>query len=212
MAKINDGLFGGFSGKIGNVIGCKGRTGFYVRARPAHVSNPRTKQQQEHRGKFTLAMRLACSLTSFLRVSYREFAGAGKPFHAAVSSFLKGAVIETDIGCKVDFDKVLVSRGSLTAIHKAKVESTESKVIYSWVDNSGEGNALATDTALLVVFNKSRWEAIYEITSVLRSEGQAKLQLPFNWSNDPLAVYLGFRSQDGEVVANSICLLNEVAK
>lgn len=80
MAQIKDGLFGGFSGKIGNVVGCKGKNGFYVRSLPSHVSNPRTELQQAQRRRFSLAMQLARALTPFLHISYREFAGLRNHF------------------------------------------------------------------------------------------------------------------------------------
>lgn len=210
MARVKEGIFGGFSGRISNVVGCKGKNGFYVRSRPVHINNPRTEQQQAHRGKFAEAMRFACTLTPFLRISYREFAGAGQPFHAAVSSILKNALVETDAGYAIDFGKALVSRGSLTSVHRAEVTRADDMVTYTWTDNSGEGNATSSDVALLVTFNKTRYVAVYSDSTVCRSDEMAELGIPADWNNDELAVYLGFRSVDGETVANSICLWNSI--
>lgn len=207
MARTKDGVLGGFSGKIGNVIGCKGKTGYYVRACPQHVSNPQTERQQAHRGKFSVAMQFARALTPFLRVSYREYAGAGQPFHAAVSSFLKTAAVEADGTFAIDFEKALVSRGSLTAVHQASSRRGEDKVSFVWTDNSGEGNAAATDVTLLLVFNKTRWEAVYADATACRSDEKAEICISKEWSDDELVVYLGFRSADGETVSNSLCFL-----
>lgn len=204
MARVKDGIFGGFSGKIGNVVGCKGKTGFYVRSRPDHVLNPQTERQQTQRGKFVQAMQFARVLTPFLRISYREFAGAGHPYHAAVSSILKTAVVQTEAGCAIDFGKALVSRGSLTAVHQAQIALADHKIAYTWTDNSGEGNAAPTDVTLLVAFNKSRWTAVYSDAAACRSDEKAELSIPADWTADELAVYLGFRSADGETVANSM--------
>lgn len=206
MARTKEGIFGDFSGKIGNVIGCKGKTGYYVRSRPQHVSNPQTERQQAHRGKFAVAMRFARALAPFLRISYREFAGAGHPFHAAVSSFLKNAVAETAGGFTIDFEKALVSRGSLTAVHQVTSVQTADNVSFVWTDNSGEGNAAATDAVLLLVFNKTRWEAVYSDAVACRSDEKAELNIPKEWVEDELVAYLGFRSADGETVANSVCV------
>lgn len=204
MARIKDGIFGGFSGKVGNVVGCKGKTGYYVRSRPNNVFNPQTERQQAQRGKLVAAMQFARVFTPFLRISYREFAGAGKPYHAAVSSFLKNAVVETDSGCAIDFAKALVSRGSLTAVHRAQIASSGHTITYTWTDNSGEGNAAPTDLTLLVAFNKTRWAAVYTDATACRSDEKADLSIPADWATDELAVYLGFRSADGETVANSV--------
>lgn len=204
MAQTKDGILGGFSGKVGSVIGCKGKTGYYVRACPQHVSNPQTARQQTHRGKFAVAMRFARVLTPFLRVSYLEFAGGGQPFHAAVSSFLKNAVVETAEGLGIDFEKALVSRGSLTSVRQVEVTQADDMITYTWTDNSGEGNATLTDVTLLVAFNKTRWVAIYSDATASRSDEKAELSIPTDWDGDELAVYIGFRSADGETVANSV--------
>lgn len=204
MARVKDGILGGFSGKIGNVVGCNGKTGYYVRSIPSYTVNPQTERQQAQRGKFAQAMQFARALTPFLRISYREFAGAGKPYHAAVSSFLKNAVVETDSGCAIDFVKALVSRGSLTAVHRAQIASSGPTITYTWTDNSGEGNAAPTDLTLLVAFNKTRWMAVYTDATACRSDEKADLSIPADWAADELAVYLGFRSADGETVANSV--------
>lgn len=207
MARTKEGIFGGFSGKIGNVIGCKGKTGYYVRSRPQHVSNPQTERQQAHRGKFAVAMQFARTLTPFLRISYREFAGSGQPFHAAVSSILKNAVADTAEGLGIDFEKALVSRGSLTVVSQASVVQTEDHVSFAWTDNSNEGNAAVTDATLLLVFNKTRREAVYSDGVACRSDEKAVLDIPKDWGDDELVAYLGFRSADGETVANSVCFL-----
>lgn len=208
MARIKDGILGGLSGKIGNVIGCKGKTGYYIRSIPAHVSNPRTEQQQAHRSKFTQAIQFARVLTPFLRISYKEFAGVRQPFHAAVSSFLKNAVMETEAGYVIDFEKALVSRGSLTAVRQAKISRKNNIISYTWTDNSGEGNAVKNDVSLLVVFNKTRWMAVYSDATAKRCDGKARLDIPADWGDDSLVAYLGFRSRDGETVANSVCFLD----
>lgn len=204
MARVKDGILGGFSGKIGNVVGCNGKTGYYVRSVPSYTVNPQTERQQAQRGKFAQAMQFARTLTPFLRISYREFAGAGKPYHAAVSSFLRNAVVETDSGCAIDFAKALVSRGSLTAVHRAQIASSGQTITYTWTDNSGEGNAAPTDLTLLVAFNKTRWAAVYSDATACRSDEKAELSIPADWAGEELAVYLGFRSADGETVANSV--------
>ena len=50
---------------------------------------------------------------------------------------------------------------------------------------------------------------MYDIDAAVRSAGKAQLDLPAAWSGDALAVYLGFRSEDGRSVANSTCLKND---
>ena len=52
MGKISQGILGGFSGKVGPIVGCRWKSIFYIRSRAARVSNPNTLLQQCQRGKF----------------------------------------------------------------------------------------------------------------------------------------------------------------
>ena len=47
MGIINQGILGGFSGKVGPIVGFRWKSNYYIRARAAKVSNPRTPKQQE---------------------------------------------------------------------------------------------------------------------------------------------------------------------
>ena len=42
MGKISQGILGGFSGKVGNVVGGNWKGIDYMRVRPASVANPQT--------------------------------------------------------------------------------------------------------------------------------------------------------------------------
>lgn len=43
MAKIKEDIFSGFSGKLGNVIGCKGKNGYYLRTKPEKYKDAKSK-------------------------------------------------------------------------------------------------------------------------------------------------------------------------
>lgn len=42
MGKIKKGVFGEFTGKVGNLVGCTWKGIPYMRTRPANMTNPRT--------------------------------------------------------------------------------------------------------------------------------------------------------------------------
>ena len=48
MGIINQGILGGFSGKVGPIVGFRWKSNYYIRARAAKVSNPRTPKQQNN--------------------------------------------------------------------------------------------------------------------------------------------------------------------
>lgn len=68
MAKIKQGILGGFSGKVANVVGTSWKGRAVMKSQPLSVSNPRTEAQQEQRGKFSKIAELASAiLTQFVQ-------------------------------------------------------------------------------------------------------------------------------------------------
>lgn len=70
------------------------------------------------------------------------------------------------------------------------------------------GDALKTDWAMLLVYNKDKGQAVYDTATAMRSAAKAELELPASWGEDALTAYLGFCSEDGKNVSNSVCVQN----
>lgn len=156
MGKIKKGAFGEFTGKVGNLVGCTWKGVPYMRTRPTHMTNPRTEKQQGQRNKFQTALNFLRTLTPFLRTGYREFAEGQTAFNAAMSYLMRNALTDTQEGFVIDYSKVLVSHGSLTQIFNATAISENNKARFTWEDNSGQGNAMATDRSMTVIYNKEK--------------------------------------------------------
>jgi hypothetical protein len=65
MGTIKKGILGGFSGKVGTVVGASWKGIAYMRSLPQKVKNPRTTGQRSQRSKFSLALKLLQPLTAF---------------------------------------------------------------------------------------------------------------------------------------------------
>ena len=206
MGKIENGVLGGFSGKVGPVVGCKGKNGNYMRAHAATISNPRTEKQQEQRGKFSLVFNFLQAFTPFIRIGYKECAQGKSAFNAAVSYMLKKAITGDGTELSINFKRVLVSTGTLMPIFQGMATAKDNQMMFQWEDNSEMGNAEMTDIAMILVYNKNKGTAVYDTAAAVRSDSHATLALPTDWNHDTLIAYLGFCSADGNCVANSLCL------
>ena len=206
MGIINQGILGGFSGKVGPIVGFRWKSNYYIRARAAKVSNPRTPKQQEQRGKFATAFSFLKAIKPFIRIGYKEFTQDKSAFNAAMSYTLKRAVTGSGTEIRIDFNRVLVSMGTLMPIFEGTATQNGNKMYFNWQDNSGMGNAEDTDIAMLLVYNKDKETAVYDTKTALRSSQHAELQLPSDWQDDELIAYLSFCSADGNTIANSIRL------
>lgn len=212
MGKISQGVLGGFSGKVGNVVGGSWKGIDYMRIMPANVANPRSPGQVDQRSKFTTVLQFLQPMTDFLKVGFKLYAKNMTQFNNAMSYNLLNAITGVYPNFTIDYRNALLSRGNLTGPRDANVVSTNPGAVdFDWVDNSGSGNAQATDKAMLVVYNSTKREAVYTTAGEDRSRTAQSLSIPLEYRGDTVYVFMAFISEDGRNVSNSIYLGDVVA-
>ena len=206
MGTIKQGILGGFSGKVGTVIGSSWKGISYMRGQAQHVKNPRSAGQVNQRSKFNLVLNFLQPNVPYIRIGYKSQAAKQTEFNAAFSYHIKNAVTGSYPDYEMDYTKVVVSKGGLTQVTDGAVNWTaaQSKLTFSWTDNSGVGNALATDKAMPFIYNKTKNETIYNTAGATRTTHTMDVTVPNNWAGDKVEVYLGMVSEDGALVADSI--------
>lgn len=204
MGKINQGILGGVSGQVGNVIGGTWKGIDYLRIKPSSVANPRTEGQVDQRSKFSTVLRFLQPMTDFLRVGFKLYANKMTQFNAAMSYNLNNAITGAYPNFAVDYANSLVTRGNLTgAANGAASSPSAGDVQITWDDNSGSGSALATDKALILLFNPTRGESVFTTAGPVRTAGTEIISVPSEYTGEDVEVFLGFISEDGSKVANS---------
>lgn len=204
MAIINQGILGGLSGKIGNVIGGTWKGIDYLRIKPSSVANPKTEGQVDQRSKFSTVLRFLQPMTDFVRVGFKLYANRMTQFNAAMSYNLHNGVTGAYPNYSIDYANALVSRGNLTGVSNGASSSpAPATVDITWTDNSGSGGAMVTDQSLILIYNPSKKESISTTAGPARSTGTESIALPPEYTGDNVEVFLGFVSEDGSKVSNS---------
>ncbi len=206
MGKIQQGILGGFSGKVGTVIGGSWKGVSYMRSIPKSVHNPQTIGQMSQRSKFALVINLLKPMSGFIRVGYKLYSDKQTAFNAAMAYNLANAISGTYPDYSIDLSKVLVSRGALPAVVNAQATSANGAIKLTWEDNSGVGSAKQTDKALVVVYNVTKGLAVYDTAGVERMVATDTISIPSDWVGDSVELFLGFISEDGKEVSNSVYL------
>lgn len=206
MGKINQGILGGFLGKVGTVIGSSWKGSAVMRSRALSIKNPRTEKQMAQRTKFAMAVSFLKPMRHLLRVGFKLYEQGQTAFNAAMSYTLYHAISGTYPDYSIDPSKVLVSRGNLSTVANAIATATESNIEFRWTDNSGIGSAKQTDLALIAIINPAKTEAITYVDGAERMMGSQIVSLSSHWAGDVVYTYLGFVSEDGTEVSNSIYL------
>ena len=107
MGKISQGILGGFSGKVGSVVGANWKGINYMRSKAVSVANPRTEGQVKQRTKFSVTLNFLQPITDFLRVGYKMYAIKKTAFNAAMSYFINNAITGESPDFSIDPSKDL---------------------------------------------------------------------------------------------------------
>jgi hypothetical protein len=207
MGKISQGILGGLSGKVGNVIGGSWKGIDYIRIKPSSVANPRTVGQVNQRNKFSATIQFLQPNKGFLNVGYKAFAVKKTAFNAAMSYILGNAITGTAPNFNVDYSLALLSKGNLsTPLNPTSDLATAGQVTFGWDDNSADGNANTTDKAMVLAYNPSKKESIYLLDGAIRTATTQVLTLPASYTGDTIELFMAFVSENGSIVSNSVYL------
>jgi hypothetical protein len=179
MATFNKGILGGFSGKVGSVVGSSWRGKDIMRSRPRPSQKDPTEKQLLQQAKFTLAV----TFLQPLKVIQSQYFGSSRGVKSRVNlatSYIINEAIDVVKGIpELIYNKVLITRGELTGFQNATLSAQAGGVLdLEWEDNSTQGNALAADPVSLVCYCKELddFQIFEEI--VHRSDLMASVTLP----------------------------------
>ncbi len=204
MGTLKKGSLGGFSGKVGNVVGASWKGIEYIRSLPSKVNDPKTKRQVKQRSGFSVTMDFQRTITPFLRIGFQSHTeGRMTAFNAAMSYNMKFAVKGEQEGVALDYPNVRVSRGGLSAASDTHAEVVAGELQVSWAAVL-QGNARSDDIAMLLAHNPAKGESAYDLNAAKRAGTRAGLPLPASWKGDAIETYLAFKTADATMVSESV--------
>jgi len=208
MAKFSKGILGGFSGKVGNVVGSSWKGIDYMRSKPNKVNDPKTEAQLTQRQKFALVNAFLKKIKPVIQAGFKNNIKRMTAFNSAMSYNLKNAVTGSYPNLQIDYPAAMVARGDLIPGQNALAESnTANQITFSWTDNAGIGSAKADDAALILVYNPDKDRAIYiPGNGPERQEESYALMLPDTYGGDTVETWLAFVSSDGTEASDSTYL------
>lgn len=204
MGKINKGILGGFSGKVGTVIGGNWRGIDYMRSKGKRSKAEPSTSQLEQQAKFALANRFAQSISGLLSIGFSNYAVQQTPVNSAVSYILKNAIDGNYPNYSILYAEVLISRGDLPNVLAPVVTpAAGSKIVFSWTDNSGTGIAKPADKVMLAAYCPETKQCIYTIGDSSRSDLAGELNL-LSFNGKAVETYISILSADERNIASSI--------
>ena len=207
MGTYNKGILGAFSGKVGPVVGATWRGKDVMRSLPKKGNRLATEFQQAQRSKFAMTTEFLSGVQPVIKRYFGNDTGLKTRRNQAMSYLMKEAIVFNDPNYEWDYTKVLISKGDLLGINNGAVTAgTGQNLDFSWTDNSGQGEAMATDKLVVVVYEPTSKATVYSLNAGSRSSGSATLELPSFLSGLEVQVWTTFVSSNDKLAATSIYL------
>jgi hypothetical protein len=204
MGTIKQGILGGFSGKVGSVVGGVWKGIAYMRGLALSIANPQTDAQLTQRQKWSVTMHFLQPLSEFLKVGFKSYAVKMTGINAAMQYNVKNALTGTYPNIAIDYPNALVARGNLpSALNQVASSTVAGTVKFDWEDNSGEVGASALDKTLLVIYNPTQNQAVTVNQLAERGDATQTVTVPDSFSGDLCECYMAFITADGATVSNS---------
>lgn len=203
MAIFEQGILGGFSGKVGPIVGSTWKGKDVMKARPRTKKGGSSVKQIDQQLRFSAVAGFQAPFAELFDVTFKGFATGITAQNAAFSYNYQNALAGKSPDYSIDYSKALVSRGGLPNADNLQVTASNGTVFFTWTDNSGDGKAAATDTSVLVVYCEEKNMAKYTWAGAGRSTGAAHLDAS-SFIGKKVQTWLAFLSADGSEVASSI--------
>ncbi len=164
-----------------------------------------SKTDQE---KIKIAKSFLYPLIRLLNIGLKYVAKKQTPYKYAVTEMVRHALSNTGEAHEyfIDFSKIILSRGNLTAPQVEGVEFNDGKCEIQLSDNSGEGDALPDDVSMILIYNVIKLEFICYLQGGTRSTPSFQYDIPDRWTGDIVHLYITMKSANGKLVSDSLYL------
>jgi len=153
MGKINQGILGGFSGKVGTVIGSSWKGIAYMRSQADHVKNPRSAAQNYHREAIKVVTNFLQPLAATLRITFGEHTQKMSAFNKAVSVNYHKCLNNVDGHPEIDYDKISVSQGSLIKFRDAMAGDFELENKMRFITSGDDATVTTYPGMMLIIYD-----------------------------------------------------------
>jgi len=193
MAIIKKGLLGGFSGKVGPVVGYRAMGQDLMRSKAKPRTSPAVGKELYNRNKFRTAHQWLLPLIDFLRLGFQDYAPTFAGFVAAKSYLLRNAFTGKYPNQVFNPALTLLSYGTLDQSDTAEVSvPSADKMILRWSGGEYEYN----ERCMYVIYHPESTTALFETAGNQRRFGKATIRLPKYLSGQNVLVYLAFTTDD----------------
>ncbi|WP_313032192.1 DUF6266 family protein [Soonwooa sp.] len=200
-------MLGGFSGKVGIIVGAIWRGKDIIRSLPKPSQKAPIEKQVQQQLKFALTIAFLTPLNAIQSRFYVNGRGAKSRINLALSYILYEAVQIVAGLPELMYNKVLITKGDLTGFQNANITAASNEVLnLTWTNNADQGNASIDEQINIVSYSSiDKAFAIFENIATRNAES-ISINLPSIYSGQSMQVWAYINSSQREQACNSLYL------
>ena len=205
MGSLNNGLFGGFSGRVGNLVGYILNGKSIVRT-IGKSNKPLTSARKANCEQMTVVNDFLKANLDFIRSGFKLItAGTDKNFYNAAVSYNKKQALQGSYpNISMDYTKALLSIGNLLTAAKAEISSQEDGIEFKWEVPGDLPQERRNDRAMLLIYFPDAGTSNYMLSGARRHEGREVVYIPKKHTESRIEAYISFMNEDGTEISESV--------
>ncbi|MCW3788273.1 DUF6266 family protein [Plebeiibacterium sediminum] len=206
MARLNNGILGGGSGKVGTVVMYTRYGREFVRSLPTPTKDKKTPGQLAQRQKMALIHQFLRPEKELIQKTFANDSSTRSPYQSAQSYNLKHAIAGEYPDQYIDLQKGLISKGNIPLPAEITYVANKDGIRINWNTGIKEPNAEDYDTLMIVW--KYKQSDFIDYTTV----GARRYNGTFLWTEitgeelKDYTIWLIFRNREETDYSNSYCL------
>ncbi len=190
MGKLDQGIWGGCSGRIGNVISYQWRGRWCARTRPAVFHDARTPRQLEQRSRFRQTLHLASRLKQALQLGLRQVSLAHHMTECNYFMKVNNPCFTLEEGrLKVDYENLVVSEGPVAPVAFMAPELVDGRTLRIDFEKNPLHKRAQSDDRVYVLLHCPELDAFMLSLPVYRRTGTVAVELPEHWVGKTLHLW-----------------------
>ncbi|WP_316747603.1 DUF6266 family protein [Pedobacter gandavensis] len=205
MGSLNNGLFGGFNGRVGNLVGYM-LNGKSVIRTVGHSTKSLTTARKANCEQMTVVNDFLRPNMNFIRSGFRLItAGTDKNFYnEAVSYNKKNAIQGVYPNLSIDYNKALVSMGSLLKADTTTISKHADGIEFKWEVPADLPWRNRNDRAMLLIHFPDARVSTYVLSGSRRHVGTEVVAIDGNLSESRMETYISFIDEDATEISDSV--------
>jgi hypothetical protein len=194
MAFTQEGIFGKFTGRIGNLVVYQRNGKTVIRTLSTHSIPPATGAKKQSQEQFARVMKLMQALKPFISKGFHDVAETKSAYHTAMSANIKRVRESAD---PLGLSWLLTSSGSRAGAEQLVIEADNHQVTVRWEDPVQGKPWKSDDHVMIVAINDTTLETSAPATTVTRALKQTRFSMPAVSEGQQVYVFISFFDGQG---------------